>query len=384
MSIFKRGRVYWYHFVFNGQHIQQSSKQGNPRVARQMEAAHRTALAKGEVGIVDRKPVPTLKQFSQRFIDAISVRSAAKPNTVKFYAKKLNRLLDFDFLASSPLDGIDEALIESFVQERTKQVSPASVNRELATLRRLLRLAQEWKVIVRVPRIRLLPGERIRELVLSRELEPKYLKSAPQPLRDVATLIVDAGLRVGEAVALRWSDVKLEPIKGAKLGSIQIRAGKSKNAKRTVPLTGRVQKMLSDRLEDWKKNTARGSICPWVFANSDGVPISVDFLDRAHSKLRADLNLPADFVLHSLRHTMLTRLGESGVDAFTIMRIAGHSTIVVSQRYVHPSSEAVERAFERLQALNESIALRSQNDENRRLLATVSATSEAATAGVVQ
>jgi len=58
---------------------------------------------------------------------------------------------------------------------------------------------------------------------------------------------------------------------------------------------------------------------------------------------------PADFVLHSLRHTMLTRLGELGVDAFTIMRIAGHSSIVVSQRYIHPTPEAVERAFERLQ-----------------------------------
>ena len=54
-------------------------------------------------------------------------------------------------------------------------------------------------------------------------------------------------------------------------------------------------------------------------------------------------------MIHSLRHTMLSRLGESGVDAFTIMRIAGHSSITVSQRYVHPSPEAVERAFERLQ-----------------------------------
>jgi hypothetical protein len=46
---------------------------------------------------------------------------------------------------------------------------------------------------------------------------------------------------------------------------------------------------------------------------------------------------------------MLTRLGESGVDAFTIIRIAGQSSITVSQRYVHPTPEAVERAFERLQ-----------------------------------
>jgi hypothetical protein len=79
---------------------------------------------------------------------------------------------------------------------------------------------------------------------------------------------------------------------------------------------------------------------------------------------------PADFVLHSLRHTMLTRLGESGVDAFTIMRIAGHSSIVVSQRYVHPTPEAVERAFERLQ-LSCDFA---ENGSRRLLPATISAT----------
>ena len=54
-------------------------------------------------------------------------------------------------------------------------------------------------------------------------------------------------------------------------------------------------------------------------------------------------------MLHSLRHAMLTRLGEAGVDAFTIKRIAGHSIITVSERYVYPSGEAMERAFERLE-----------------------------------
>ena len=212
MAIFKRGRVYWFHFYFSGQHVQQSTKQGNPRVARQMEAACRTALAKGEVGIVERKPVPTLRQFSQRFIDTISVRCAAKPNTVRFYAKKMNRLLDFDFLASSPIDRIDEALIESFIQERSQQVCPASVNRELATLRRALRLAQEWKVILRVPRLRLLPGERNREFVLAgrKNLNTyrRLLRYSGASLRSSST----TGLRVGEAVALEWPDVNLRPI----------------------------------------------------------------------------------------------------------------------------------------------------------------------------
>src|SRR5215467_1290606 len=71
-----------------------------------------------------------------------------------------------------------------------------------------------------------------------------------------------------------------------------------------------------------------------------------------HDDVRTALKLPADFVLHSLRHTMLTRLGESGADAFTIMRIAGHSSVTVSQRYVHPTPEGMERAFERLEDLN--------------------------------
>ena len=75
-------------------------------------------------------------------------------------------------------------------------------------------------------------------------------------------------------------------------------------------------------------------------------------LNHQHEKARTLLKLPRDFVVHSLRHTALTRLGEAGADAFTIMRIAGHSSVTISQRYVHPSPEALEGAFERLEALN--------------------------------
>ena len=44
-----------------------------------------------------------------------------------------------------------------------------------------------------------------------------------------------------------------------------------------------------------------------------------------------------------------------GVDAFTIMKIAGHSSITVSQRYVHPSPESVESAFEKLEMSNQPV-----------------------------
>src|SRR5690348_199336 len=108
MAIFKRGKMYWYHFLWSGEHIQKSTRQGNARVARNMEAAHRTRLAKGEVGIVERLPAPKLKDFAPRFTESIQVRCAEKPATVAFYAEKLAHLLKFEPLANTRLDGIDE------------------------------------------------------------------------------------------------------------------------------------------------------------------------------------------------------------------------------------------------------------------------------------
>ena len=55
-----------------------------------------------------------------------------------------------------------------------------------------------------------------------------------------------------------------------------------------------------------------------------------------------------------LRHTFATRLGESGADVFTIMKLMGHSSVSVSQKYVYPSPESVERGFAKLEALSVS------------------------------
>jgi integrase len=352
MAIYKRGDTYWYEFQFNGERIQQSAQTGNKDAARQIEAAHRVRLAKGEAGIHDRPPVPTLAEFGPRFESAIVTLCAEKPATVSFYREKLSRLLEDRKLSDARLNAIDEAVIDGYKQRRTRQssrygrpLSPASVNRELATLRRLLRLAQEWKVLDRVPRIRLLRGERNRDFVLSHRQQPKYLEAAPQPLKDVARLILESGVRPGEAANLQWSDVYLQPAVRAKFGYIAIRHGKSTNAKRNLSLTASAAEMLKGRKASGKS--------AWVFpGDSPDAPILGTTLDHQHKGVRTALKLPLDFVIHSLRHTMSTRLGEAGADAFTIMRIAGHSSVTVSQRYVHPTPEGLERAFERLEDLN--------------------------------
>lgn len=369
MSIFKRGNVYWYHFLFNGEHIQKSTKQGNPRTARQIEAAKRTALAKGEVGIEERKASPMFSAIAKRFLEHVETRHENKPQTVQFYTSKLDRLKEYEPIAGARIDRIDEGVIEGYVVARRATVGPATVNRELATLRRILRLAHEWKEIQRVPRIRLLTGERVRDFVLSRKQEAMYLATCPQPLNDLAILMLETGLRIGEALHLEWADVTLSPVNGTRFGFIRVREGKSKNARRIIPLTDRAAAMLMVREE------SKGSA--FVFANREGQPYqgtSINHLHRDAWAPKVDGKrkpiFAGDFVLHSLRHTMLTRLGESGVDAFTIMRIAGHSSIVVSQRYIHPTPEAVERAFERLQLS----AARPENEPKRLPPATISAT----------
>ena len=56
MSIYKRGKIYWYKFTWRGEAFRETTRQKNANVAREMEAAHRTSLAKGEVGIREKKP----------------------------------------------------------------------------------------------------------------------------------------------------------------------------------------------------------------------------------------------------------------------------------------------------------------------------------------
>jgi len=92
-------------------------------------------------------------------------------------------------------------------------------------------------------------------------------------------------------------------------------------------------------------------MCPRGMKTLDRLPPTRYYLAfslrKQHQKaLRASGVRP--FVLYSLRHTFLTRLGGSGCDAWTSARIAGHSSTVISSRYVHPSEDAILDAIARL------------------------------------
>ena len=143
-------------------------------------------------------------------------------------------------------------------------------------------------------------------------------------------------MRRKELLFLKWSDVHFEPVGKARRGYVHVRGTKSKNSKRNLSLTATAQAVLLRQ-----KQISR---CDHVFVRDTNPtqPASISGLSHAHERVRSIVELPAEFVLHSLRHTFGTRLGEAGADAFVIMRAMGHSTITVSQRYVHPTPETME------------------------------------------
>ena len=103
MAVYKqpKSKYWWYKFVWNGEPIRESTKQTNKRIAEQMEAAHRTSLAKGEVGIRERKAVPTLSEFADRaFLPFVRATSKEKPNTVRFYENSVYNLKAYAKLAN--------------------------------------------------------------------------------------------------------------------------------------------------------------------------------------------------------------------------------------------------------------------------------------------
>ena len=350
--IYKRGKVYWYKFMWAGKLVRESTKQGNDKVARQMESAHRTSLAKGEVGIRDKKPAITLKEFMEnQFKPWVEATFREKPRTQIWYVGGIRRLSEFVPLAQARLNEFTVDLLRAYIAKRQKDgLNVTSINRELQILRRILHLAVEWGAIESSIKIKMLPGERRRERVISPEEEVRYLAAATEPLASVATVLADTGLRPEECYRLRWDDLTWA---NGRHGTLFITHGKTPAARRLLPMTPRVRAVLESRWNAagkpeegwvWPAPTRSGHVESSSFRKQHGNAFRIIALEaekRGEKPVRR-------FVLYSLRHTFLTRLGQSGVDVWTLARIAGHNSIGISARYVHPSEDAVLDAMARL------------------------------------
>ena len=338
--IYKRGvrGIYWYKFMWRGELIRESTHQTNDKIARNQESAHRTRLSNGEVGIREKKLRPKLSEFLKSdFVPFVETKNAAKPLTVRYYKQGAA------MLANSRLSGLRlDELTGQHVQEFARQhasLSASGINRGLRTLRRSLNLAFQWDKLEKPLKVALAAGERQRDRVLTEDETTKYLNACPQPWRDCATIILDEAFRPGEVFSLQWPAVFLNA--DGKTGFIQIVEGKSKAARRMLPITPRVHALLRARWEATGKPSEG-----WVFPNGSRLGhFNQDVAKDQHKKALEDSKVEA-FVPYVLRHTALTLLGKAaGGDVFVLARIAGHSSITITQRYIHPQADAINRVF---------------------------------------
>ena len=359
--VYKRqgGKFYHYKFEWRGERIRCSTKQACKETAKAMEATHRSRLAKGEVGIEEIKPAPRFAEFAWgRFWTTMQSEHSTKIKTVKYYRTSLRMLSRYAPLQNLRLDKINADVIDALVVWCRKQkahrkkttLTVASVNRTLEVLRHLLKCAEEWDLIRKAPKITKLPGEVGRDFVLSHEAELAYLSAAAESeeLHTVAVAMLDSAWRPEEVSRFQWEHVKFSPTGDASFGTIWNPHGKTKNARRSVPMTARLNGLMQMR------HAAQGEPkAGWCFPRATKSE-HLESLGDEHEEALKKSGCPR-FVLYSLRHTSLTRLAESGCDAFTLMRLAGHASVVTSQKYVHPGDGHAQAAFSKFADYNSAM-----------------------------
>ena len=336
MSLYKRGDVWWYKFTFRGELIRESTKQGNKRVAEQIEAARKTQMAKAEVGIKDRPTAPTVKDYAEKsFLPHVRARKGKKLKTLAFYENSVKNLLKFEKLANARLDHLDVPLIDLYIdRRRAANLQISTINRELATLRRMFNLLADLRpdLAITVPKVKLQAGETRRERVVSHEEEELYLAAADPLMRDVALILFDCGLRPEEAYSLKWPYIRN--------GNVENYEGKTPRARRSVPASARIMEMLERRFASNKGE--------WIFpAPTRSGHIDHSSIKKQHARAIKDSKVQA-FVIYSLRHTCLTRWAESGMNPYELMRRAGHADLATTMRYIHMTNPKPKDSTDRV------------------------------------
>ena len=298
----------------------------------------------------ERKEIPTLEEFNPRFISGYCEANRQKPSGIDS-KKTYLRLYVEPLMGKKPLDEIADEDVQQ-LKANMQHLSPKTANNALTVLAKMLRVAVEWKVIDRMPAsVRLLKVTHT-EMEFYEEHELERLVEAAQktdPLAHLAVLLgADAGLRMGEMIALEWSDIDfrrnlLTVARNDWRGKVGLPKG---GRSRKVPMTRRLAATLS---------AARHLRGPRVLYRHDGRPLSVGTIRyyMAKAQRRAGLRVVDGRALgeiHILRHTFCSHLAMRGAPAKAIQELAGHRHLSTTMRYMHLSPSERERAIGLLNA----------------------------------
>lgn len=243
-------------------------------------------------------------------------------------------------------------------QRQAEGMGNAIINRSLSALRRMLRIAHEDGKIRFVPVVRLLKEPPARKGFLPLEKFEKLLRRVPSHLRPLITFLYYCGVRLGEAVQIEWTQVDLRK------RIIRLEEDQTKGQEaRSVPLPSVLVNMLEE-------------IKPKVGAVFSSVNLTKEWRKAcAAAGLGEIIEVPGKpydpqykgLIVHDLRRSAIRNLVNAGVPERVAMKISGHKTRSVFDRYHIVSTDDVTSAMHRLEAATVGTGVSAKSVQKARL-----------------
>ncbi len=347
MSLYKRGGVWWYHFRFGGQHIQESSKSKSKTVARDAERARRRELEESWNQIRRRQLPPLFSVAAEDWMTAVKPHLAERTEAI--YEVSLRCHLK-PALGALLLCDIDADRIASYQAARKSEgASARTLNKELQVLRQILKRYKLWGNLqgdVRFERESEDIGKAIteeQERVLLAACEKNVLLST------AVTLALNTALRKNEIRTLRWRQVDLLA-RTLTVGRTKTEGGSG----RIIPLNS----LAYAAVLRWARRFPEAKPCDYVFptcenARFDSLKPDTSRVDpsrpikswrTAWRRALKDAGLSIRF--HDLRHSCITKLSEGQASEQTLMSIAGHLSPRMLEHYSHIRMAAKRAALD--------------------------------------
>lgn len=374
-SLFRvKGSRFWYLGYTNvdGVRVEESSKTDKKSVASQMLRKRISTLDRGE-RVIPRVEQTTFNEAAQSLIDEYTnsgkkslddltrrITLHLKPyfggwrlvsiGAAEVRAYTTKRLAEKIVERKAKLDD-DGNIIEPEISRTT---SPAQVNRELAILKSIFSLAIRDERIGSRPHIKLLRENNVRTGFFEKEQYEAVLAKLPEELRAVITFAYITGWRVAdEVLPLEWRNVDL------KAGEVRLDAGTTKNDEGRIfpiPPGTELRRVLDAQHTEHERMKKAGTICPYVFfrmvadeRGGEKKPRPIKSLTKAWLIACRAAGVPGR-IPHDLRRTAVRNLVRSGVPESVAMKLTGHKTRSVFERYNITSADDLSLAATRLDA----------------------------------
>jgi len=330
-SVYQRGNSWVGQYKDRGKTVQKTLGKKSlitKTMAREIVKKIEHQIKLGKYDMLDNE-IPTLREISKTYI--AYVKDTLKRRSWYRYEYSLNSLLSL--YGDRKLTEINPKDIDDFKEIRLKSVQPATVNRELSTLRQIYNFAKRRNQYYGenpVSISRLLPEENLKERILTLIEEEKLLSFSNEYLKPIIITALNTGMRKSEILSLKWSNVDIEN------SVIRIDQTNTKNKKtRRVPINSKLKSLLLEQ-----KLKSGGS--EYVFLSPSGNPYKFhDSIKNAFNGACRKAGI-TEFRFHDLRHTAATRMIEAGASIVAVSKILGHSDLKMTMRYAHPESSLIE------------------------------------------